>query len=275
MKKLFVLITLLLISTGIASAQVRSGADDFKTRSLPDPKLVFEGKEEYEANGQKWVRYKLSVTNRNVYPAAMFKAAPQLPACGANENSSRTWVDIFNAQNGDRLYGFCSLGAPANLDNLWFAVKQGQNPPKCVNMVMTDRLLNKTFKSNNVCFNSTVPVGPDDLTIGEADLTIEGFWFVQNHKTVRVLVKNTGAVNSKICVLRLTVRKINGTAAGRVTEINIPSIGVGKHISFFINADDILPNNVALKDTTFKLSVDANKAVNESNESNNEVWHNL
>lgn len=275
MKRVFVLITILLISTGIASAQVRSAADDFKAPSLPDPKLIFAGKEDYEANGQKWTRYKLSVANRNAYPNGLFKAAPQLPACGANENASRTWVDIFNAQTGDRLYGFCSLGSSANLDNLWFAVKQGQSPPKCVNIVMTDRLLKKTYKSNNVCFGHTIPDGPDDLTIGEPDLIIEGFWFVQNHKTVRVLVKNTGAVNSKICVLRLTVRKINGTPVGRVTEIKIPSIGAGKHVSFFINADEILPNNVALKDTTFKLNVDAEKGVKESNESNNEVWHNL
>lgn len=274
-KTIIILIAILMFSANIASAQVRTRVDDFKAPSLPNPKLVFEGKENYEANGQKWTRYKLSVVNRNAYPAALFKASPQLPPCGSNNSASRTWVDIIDSQSGDRIYGFCALGTPANLDNLWFAVKQGQSPPKCVHIVMTDRLLKKTYTSNRVCFGHTTPTGPDDLTIGEADLNIEGFWFVQNHKTVRVLVRNSGAVNSKICVLRLTVRKINGTPVGRVTEIKIPSIGAGKHVSFFINADSILPNNVALKDTTFKLNVDAGNVVDESNESNNEVWHNL
>jgi hypothetical protein len=38
---------------------------------------------------------------------------------------------------------------------------------------------------------------------------------------------------------------------------------------------NILPNNVSLKDTTFKLIADATKNVPESNEKNNETWHNL
>lgn len=273
---MYVLITALILTlTSVASAQTHTRATDFKAPSLPNPKLVFEGKENYEANGQKFTRYRLSVSNRNAYPAALFKPSPQLPACGSNANSSRTWVDIFNSQTGERIYGFCALGAPANLDSLWFAVKKGQSSPKCVHIVMTDRLLKKTYTSNRVCFGHTIPTGPDDITIGEPDLMIEGFWFVKNTKTVRVLIKNSGAVPSKICVLRLTVRKINGTAVGRVIEIKIPAIGPGKHQSFFINADSILPNNVALKDTTFKINVDASKVVSESNESNNEVWHNL
>ena len=242
--------------------------------TLPSPKLIFVGKEKYVANGQKWIRYNLSVANRSAYPASLFAAAPQLPACGSNQNSSRTWVDIFDSQSGERIYGFCALSSPQNLDNLWFAVKKGEEPPQCVNIVMTDRLLKKTYKSNKVCFGGAIEV-PDDITIGQPDLSLKYQFAPSNNKVVRVLVSNTGAVNSKACVLRLTVRKINGIPVGRTTEIVIPPIMAGQTQPFLISAQDILPINVALKDTTFRLNVDANSGVNESNESNNEVWHNL
>ena len=118
--------------------------------NLPNPQLFFAGTENYQANGQQWVKYNLRVVNLSAYPQFMFDPAPYLPACGSNANSSRTWVDIHQARTGQRLYGFCALGSPQDLDNLWFAVKQGGHPPRYVYIVMTDRRAKKSYKSNVV-----------------------------------------------------------------------------------------------------------------------------
>src|SRR5512138_788632 len=131
-KRVIALIAILIaLSCNLTLAQVQGPTDEIKAPGLPDPKLAYVGKENYEANGQKWTRYKLSITNRNAYPASLWSPSPNLPPCGANHNASRTWIDIIDSQNGTRLYGFCSIASSANLDDLWFAVKQGEKPPKC------------------------------------------------------------------------------------------------------------------------------------------------
>ncbi|MBA3614474.1 MAG: hypothetical protein H0W49_16525 [Nitrospirales bacterium] len=66
---------------------------------LPSPVLEFTGTEDYEVRGTEFTRYRLNVTNASEYPEALFSAAPELPPCGANTNSSRTWVDIVDDQN--------------------------------------------------------------------------------------------------------------------------------------------------------------------------------
>ena len=108
------------------------------------------------------------------------------------------------------------------------------------------------------------------------DLRISEFVFVRtNEKSVRVHVLNSGGAASPLCILRLTVRKINGIPVGRVTEVKLPPLASGKDKWLVINAASILPNNVSLEATTFKLNADATSIVTESNEANNEVWHNL
>lgn len=114
------------------------------------------------------------------------------------------------------------------------------------------------------------------LFVDLADLKVRQFLFVpSDDKRVRVQVANYGKKFSSACRLELTVRKINGTAVGRTTIVTIPAIAPGKTDWLNIDAASILPNNVSLKDTTFKLIADSTKIVAESNETNNEVWHNL
>jgi hypothetical protein len=238
---------------------------------LPDPKLVFTGKEVYQVNGQTFVRFNLKVLNYAAYPNTMFAAAPTLPACGSNASASRTWIDVIDSSNGQRLYGFCALGQSQDLTQLWFAVKKGEDPPNCVHIVMTDRKLNRVYKSNKVCLPQT-----GEPPLGKADLTIKHIAFsVVDNKKVKVQVLNIGSVGSAPCILRLTVRKINGTPVGRVTEIPLPAILPNQDKTVIIDTTQILPNNVALKDTTFRLNVDVTSLVIESNEANNEKWHNL
>ena len=64
----------------------------------PNPILYLTGTEFYTANGQDFVRYRYDVFNKDAYPAAMFAAAPGLPPCGNNTNSSRSWVDFFDSR---------------------------------------------------------------------------------------------------------------------------------------------------------------------------------
>lgn len=116
-------------------------------QSVPNPVIRLTGTEPYSAGGKNWVRYKFEVHNRDQYPAAMFAAAPNLPPCGTNTNSSRSWVDLF-AQDGRRLYGFCALNTPQNLDRIWFAVEEGQSPPSWIYIEIIDRQTGMKYRSN-------------------------------------------------------------------------------------------------------------------------------
>lgn len=116
-------------------------------QALPNPVLYMTGNEVYTVNGTTFIRYRYDVLNKDQYPADMFAAAPALPPCGANTNSSRTWVDFFDSRN-NRLYGFCALGSPNNLGSIWFALPEGQVPPSYVYIRMTDRQTNTILQSN-------------------------------------------------------------------------------------------------------------------------------
>jgi hypothetical protein len=110
----------------------------------------------------------------------------------------------------------------------------------------------------------------------QPDLIMKQFLFPPtNDKALRVHVVNTSQAASGACRLVLTERKINGAAVGRQTHVNVPALAAGADVWLVIDAKSILPVNVSLKSTTFKLNVDATEIVAESNESNNEVWHGL
>lgn len=71
----------------------------------------------------------------------MFAAAPDLPPCGSNTKSSRTWVDLYTSA-GKRLYGFCALGNRDGLGRLWFAMERNLIPPSWIYIEMNDRKTN-------------------------------------------------------------------------------------------------------------------------------------
>lgn len=113
----------------------------------PNPILYLTGVEYHSADGKNVVRHRYDVLNKDQYPAAMFAAAPGLPPCGTNTNSSRAWVDFFDSR-GNRLYGFCALGDPQNLGEIWFATEEGTVPPSYVYIEIHDRQTNRKYKSN-------------------------------------------------------------------------------------------------------------------------------
>lgn len=113
----------------------------------PAPVLYLKSMEAYSTGGKDWIRYEYDVLNKDQYPPDMFDAAPTLPPCGLNANSSRTWVDFYDSTD-TRLYGFCALGSPSDLGNIWFAMEEGVVPPSYVYITLTDRQTNTTYKSN-------------------------------------------------------------------------------------------------------------------------------
>ena len=119
-----------------------------QAQPVPNPILYLIGTEQYTVNNQSFIRYRYDVFNKDAYPAAMFAAAPSLPPCGLNANSSRTWVDFFNGRTNARIYGFCALGQPQNLGSIWFATEEGTIPPSYVYIEMTDRQTNTKYLSN-------------------------------------------------------------------------------------------------------------------------------
>jgi len=131
-----VLIGCLLATHSVASAPI-----------IPNPMIYLTGTEIFQTNGKNFIRYKYDVFNKDAYPAAMFAPAPDLPPCGMNTKASRTWIDIFD-QSGRRLFGFCAITKPGDLNGLWFSVEEGTVPPSWVYLEMTDRQTNTKYKSN-------------------------------------------------------------------------------------------------------------------------------
>lgn len=108
------------------------------------------------------------------------------------------------------------------------------------------------------------------------DLQVTNYQFLGGGaKPVLVKVKNAGNTPVGPSVLRLTVRRIDGVAVGRTVDVNLPGFVANAVYTVSIATAGILPNDVALKDTTFRLDADATNTVFESNETNNTTWHNL
>jgi hypothetical protein len=136
MKRTILISTLLLFVT-------QSNAN----QHVPNPILVFTGKETIETGGKQFTRYYYEVTNREDYAKDMFVPAPNLPPCGNNKNASRTWVEIYQ-QNGQRLNGFCAITNYDDLKNLWFALETDVVPPSWIYIEMVDRSNQARYKSN-------------------------------------------------------------------------------------------------------------------------------
>jgi hypothetical protein len=132
---------------------------------LPPPVLIVEECAEQTLSSTKFF---LDVLNWSDYPDELFEPAPDLPPCGDNPNSSRSWVDIFD-QDDNRLYGFCALGQSSNLNLMWFSI-QGGIWPDSVYITITDRRCDIVYTSNkapieNIKFPPTVLCPEDEFII--------------------------------------------------------------------------------------------------------------
>lgn len=125
-----------------------------------------------------------------------------------------------------------------------------------------------------ICLFPSTRARPD-LGANLPDLKIKQYEFVSdNDKRLRVQIANEGKAASRPCRLELGIRKINGSAVTRTAYETIPAIEAGKEVWVTVNATGILQAAISLKDTTFRLIVDESNTVAESNEGNNEIWHN-
>jgi hypothetical protein len=104
---------------------------------IPNPILQLTSVE----RGEQFDTYNFTVTNRSSYPAEMFSQFNEGP-CG-----SRTHVDFYS--EATRIYGFCALGSPENLNGIWFSIPAGTTLAP-VHIKMLDRLTNITYTSNTV-----------------------------------------------------------------------------------------------------------------------------
>lgn len=109
---------------------------------LPTPQLVATGSEVFNSD---LIQYNLRISNWNDFPDQMFETSPDLPPCGLNTHSSRTWVDIYTVAGG-YLGGFCAFGQASDLTKLWFTLPNGQNPPM-VQVRLYDRRCNSYYYS--------------------------------------------------------------------------------------------------------------------------------
>ena len=117
---------------------------------IPSPIVSVGPVEHYETRVGRFVRYRLPVSNWQAYPAELFSPAPDLPACGANTNAARTWVDVHDAASDQRLYGFCAFRSPNDLRRVWFAVREGSRLPERVYVVLRDRRTGSSYRSKPV-----------------------------------------------------------------------------------------------------------------------------
>ena len=102
-------------------------------------------------NGATYFGYfNLTISNYAQFPTELFMPAPNLPPCGLNTNSSRTWVSINDAVSGQYIYGFCALSNPSALQSLWFAKSWGTAIPRSVYVELKDRLTGRVYRSNNL-----------------------------------------------------------------------------------------------------------------------------
>ena len=107
------------------------------------------------------------------------------------------------------------------------------------------------------------------------DLTIRQYEFDSyNDKRLRVQIANDGKAASSACRLELAIRKVNGSAVTRTAFETIPALQPGKEEWVTLSSTGILPSAIILKDTTFRVTADETNIVAESNEDNNETWHN-
>jgi len=136
---------------------VRNAAD-----AVPTPVLAFLGTEEREAGGQARVMYQLSVENRLDFSDALFAPAPELPPCGSNKASARTWVDIFvsirpGMEPSRRVYGHCGVYSAQALGALWFSVPKAAPPPCGVTVALRDRQTERVYRSATLPLECPTP----------------------------------------------------------------------------------------------------------------------
>jgi len=76
-----------------------------------------------------------------------------------------------------------------------------------------------------------------------------------NHKAVAVLVVNDSSSYSKPKLLMLTIRRIGKSKVSRTTQVSVPAISSQSEKWITVNAENLLPRETLLEDTSFILKL--------------------
>jgi len=118
-------------------------------QEMPKPELRFVRVEDHTTNGNRVRTYTIEITNSSEFSDELFAASPDLPPCGKNENSSRTWINIYG-NGGKRIYGWCGIHSNSELSLLKFNVFADATPPTEFFVDFVDRRKGKIVESNKV-----------------------------------------------------------------------------------------------------------------------------
>jgi hypothetical protein len=88
-----------------ACGEVPTESRDTCDPGLPAPALAFTGAVDQVGPAGTVTHLGLRILNGSVFPDALFRPAPDLPPCGSNTQSSRTWSETLD-DAGTQLYGF-------------------------------------------------------------------------------------------------------------------------------------------------------------------------
>jgi hypothetical protein len=113
-----------------------------------NPQLAMRSTELKKVGATYFGYFNLKVTNYSEFSADLFTPAPNLPPCGANANSARTWVNIYNGATRAYIYGFCALSKPSDLQSIWFGLAWGSPIPTSIYIELNDRLTGTIYRSN-------------------------------------------------------------------------------------------------------------------------------
>jgi hypothetical protein len=117
-------------------------------QELPKPELRFVRTEDDTVNGRPIRRYTIEITNSSEFSDELFAASPDLPPCGLNADSSRTWINIYG--DGKRIYGWCGIHSNGELSSLKFNVLADTTQPTEFFVDFVDRRIGKIVESNRV-----------------------------------------------------------------------------------------------------------------------------
>lgn len=124
------------------------------------------------------------------------------------------------------------------------------------------------------CFaqNFKIEINGDFLTKkGKADLIIREVKFDEKRANrLNVFIENKGNGTSRVSRLLLTVEGINKSLKFRQRETFVSRIKSGETRQVNISAPIFLPKNILLRSTDFRLKIDSNEDISESDETNNE-----
>ena len=117
-------------------------------QDLPKPDLRFVRATDTEVNGKPYRMYEIEIVNRADFSDELFVQSPNLPPCGRNTNSSRTWINIY-IDNKNRIYGHCGISSNGELSSLKFNVSADIKLTK-ISVDFVDRREGKVVHSNTV-----------------------------------------------------------------------------------------------------------------------------